>query len=82
MTLTSLCLLFRPQAASPGQANGEGSLEVLATRFQVGRYLLLGAPHPEVVGAPHPEVMGAPPLLLSALLFQAPLSTELQEDTH
>ncbi|XP_069432135.1 PDZ and LIM domain protein 2 isoform X3 [Ovis canadensis] len=26
--------LDRPQAASPGQANGEGSLEVLATRFQ------------------------------------------------
>lgn len=74
MTLTSLCLLFRPQAASPGQANGESSLEVLATRFQVGRCLLLGAPYP--------EVMGAPPLLLSALLFQALLSTELQEDTH
>uniref|UniRef100_A0AAF7AAD1 PDZ and LIM domain 2 n=2 Tax=Bos TaxID=9903 RepID=A0AAF7AAD1_BOVIN len=29
--------LDRPQAASPGQANGESSLEVLATRFQSSR---------------------------------------------
>ncbi|XP_029059211.1 PDZ and LIM domain protein 2 isoform X2 [Monodon monoceros] len=46
--------LDRPQVASPGQTNGESSPEVLATRFQVGRCFLLGAPHPEVMGGPLP----------------------------
>lgn len=44
MTLFFLCCLFRSGAASPGQTNGEGSLEVLATRFQVSQGLLTRSP--------------------------------------
>ena len=50
VTLASLCPRLRSRAASPGQTNGESSMEVLATRFQVGWCLLLGALRPALPG--------------------------------